>query len=174
MGSGLLARAGWSGQIDSALSGRALSVRRAVPGDVSGLLALEGLFPSDRITRRSFRRLIGSPSAFVWVVPSQNQPKIHVEAALVLLVRRNTRVARIYSLAVAPSVRGHGLATALIETAHREAINGGKSAISLEVRCENAAAQALYYRLGYTLLRRLPAYYADGSDGLRLRKELHR
>lgn len=151
---------------------RAFKVRRATPGDIEGILALEALFPSDRITRRSLLRLMGSSSAFIWVIPSRNTLKDHIEAALVLLVRRNTRVARIYSLAVTPSARGQGFAKTLVETAHRQALDAGKDIISLEVRIANGAAQALYYRLGYTFFRSLPSYYEDGADGLRLRKEL--
>lgn len=147
-------------------------IQLATPGDIEGILALEASFPSDRMTRRSLLRLMRSPSALIWVVRTSNRGSDYIRAALVLLSSRNTRVARIYSLAVTPSARGQGLATALVETAHRQAVDTGKRAISLEVRFDNVTAQALYRRLGYTLSSTLPAYYADGSDGLRLQKKL--
>lgn len=149
-------------------------VRRATSRDIEGILALEALFPGDRITRRTLLRLMRSPTAFIWVVPSRTVPLDCVQAALVLLIRHNTRVARIYSLAVAPVVRGQGLATALVETAQRWATEAGKLAISLEVRCDNSAARALYQRLGYTPVSALSGYYDDGGDGLRLQKKLRR
>lgn len=149
-------------------------MRRATSRDIEGILALEVLFPGDRITRRSLSRLMRSPTAFIWVVRSRTVPSDRVQAALVLLIRRNTRVARIYSLAVTPAARGQGLATALVEAAQRWATHAGKLAISLEVRCDNSAARALYQRLGYTPVSALSGYYDDGGNGLRLQKKLRR
>lgn len=149
-------------------------VRRATSRDIEGILALEALFPGDRMTRRSLARLVRSPTASIWVACSRKVPSDCVQAALVLLIRRNTRVARVYSLAVAPAVRGQGLATALVETAQRWATDAGKLAISLEVRCDNLAARALYQRLGYTPVSALSGYYDDGGDGIRLQKKLSR
>jgi [ribosomal protein S18]-alanine N-acetyltransferase len=42
--------------------------------------------------------------------------------------------------------------------------------IGLEVRADNAPARALYAGLGYAEERRLPRYYEDGADALRLHR----
>ena len=47
------------------------------------------------------------------------------------------------------------------------------TAIRLEVRESNAAANNLYRKSGYHPVACLPAYYADGSDARRLEKPLN-
>jgi ribosomal protein S18 acetylase RimI-like enzyme len=42
--------------------------------------------------------------------------------------------------------------------------------IFLEVRCSNQAAISLYERNGYTETGKIQKYYADGEDGLQLRR----
>lgn len=145
-----------------------LRVRRAVAGDAAALLALEQHFPGDRMSPRSIRHLLRSASAVVWVAEHGGE----VIGALILLLHRGTRVARIYSVVVSPAARGEGLGRRLVETAERHARDGKKALVSLEVREDNPAALALYRRLGYNIGRRLPGYYEDGADGLRLTKPL--
>ncbi|MGH8446974.1 MAG: GNAT family N-acetyltransferase, partial [Solimonas sp.] len=95
-----------------------------------------------------------------------------VIGALITLTRANSTVARIYSVVVAPSARGLGLGRRLVGQAERGARRHGCTTISLEVRADNRAARALYAGLGYAEQARLPRYYDDGGDGLRLRKAL--
>ena len=142
-------------------------IRRARVSDAAGILALEAHFPSDRMSARTVRRFLSVPSATVWVA-TQNAAII---GSLILLTRRNTRAARIYSVVVAPSARGQGLAQRFVEIAERSARQQQRE-VSLEVRADNAAARALYRKLGYAEARALPAFYDDGADGLRLVKTL--
>lgn len=142
-------------------------IRRARAADAAAILALEQWFPSDRMSARSVRRFLSVPSAAVWVAELAGE----VAGSLVLLTRADARVARIYSVVVAPSARGQGLAQRLVAAAEREA-RKQKRDVSLEVRADNAAARALYRKLGYVEARHLPAYYDDGADGLRLVKPL--
>lgn len=139
--------------------------------DVPGILELEALFPSDRMSARTLRRLLRAPSARMWVV-KESASATQVLAALVVLVRRNTGIARIYSVVVAPCARGKGLAAALIDRAEVFARRAGKREMTLEARADNAAAHRLYLRLGYVEQQRLPGYYEDSSDGLRYRRQL--
>lgn len=145
-------------------------IRRATLDDAAALLALEQHFPGDRMSRRSIRHLLRSASAAVWVAERDGG----VLGALILLLHRGTQVARIYSVVVSPASRGEGLGRQLVETAERHARDGKKALVSLEVREDNRAALALYRRLGYNIGRRLPGYYEDGTDGLRLTKPLFR
>jgi len=149
-------------------------LRPACVTDAAGILELEALFPSDRMSPRTLRRLLRAPSARVWVVTMTATPGSRVMAVLVMLMRRNTGIARIYSVVVAPSARGRGLAAALIGRAEASARRAGKREMVLEVRTDNTAAHALYLRLGYAEQQRLSGYYEDGSDGLRLRRRLKR
>ncbi|WP_020648134.1 GNAT family N-acetyltransferase [Solimonas variicoloris] len=144
-------------------------LRRARAGDVDGMLDLERHFPGDRMSRASVRRFLRVPSARVWVVDA---PPHGLVGALILLMRRNSTTARLYSVVVDPRARGLGLGRRLVQAAERGARAAGCDAVSLEVREDNAAARALYARLGYVERQRLPGYYDDGGNGLRLRKAL--
>jgi [ribosomal protein S18]-alanine N-acetyltransferase len=117
---------------------------------------------------RSARHLLRSPAARVLIAEAAGVGG--AAGALVLLSRRNSRSARIYSLVVHPRARGCGLAQALVRRAEAEARRRGCQAVSLEVRADNRAARSLYAGLGYCELKRLPEYYEDGADGLRLQR----
>lgn len=62
-------------------------------------------------------------------------------------VRR--RPAYLWSLAVAPALRGGGVGSALLAEAERVAAEAGADAIELGVGFDNDRARALYERLGY-------------------------
>lgn len=151
-------------------SGAPARLRRAQLDDAQGIVALEEHFPSDRMSLRSVRHLLRSPAAIVRVAESRGL----ILAALILLQRRNSRVARIYSVVVSPAARGQGLAQRLVQAAERDARVAGSERLSLEVREDNAAARGLYAKLGYTTQAVLAQYYDDGADGLRLHKPLTR
>lgn len=149
------------------------SIRHATEADLPGILELESAFPSDRLSRRALRRLLGRPSAQLWVVRGSGRAEAaQVLAAIVVLTRGNSRVARIYSLAVTPAARGRGLARALLGHAQHWAERAGMREMRLEVRSDSHAARTLYAGLGYLEHTTLPGYYEDGGDGLRLRRRL--
>jgi ribosomal protein S18 acetylase RimI-like enzyme len=145
------------------------SIRRATRVDIEALLALEeATFDSDRISRAQWRRHIGSGTASVFVGGTQGG----VDAAAVVFYRRNTRGARLYSLAVAAHARGAGLGGALLARAEADAHDRGCTSMRLEVRADNPSAIALYERRGYARTARLPRFYEDGADGWRYMKVL--
>jgi len=146
----------------------AARLRRARPDDAAALLALEQHFPGDRMSARAVRHLLRSPSAALWVAERGGA----VLGALVLLTRRNSRIARIYSVVVSPAARGEGLGRRLVGAAERHAAAMRKIRMALEVRADNRAARDLYRGLGYQEIAALPAYYEDGAAGLRLHKPL--
>ena len=143
-------------------------IRKARPEDAAAILRLEDQFPSDRMSLRSVRRFLRVPSAQVWVAERNGA----VVGALIWLSRHNGRAARIYSVVIAPEARGLGLAQQLVTAMEAEARAFGRKTATLEVRADNAAARALYAKLGYGLRAELPGYYEDGADGLRLVKVL--
>jgi ribosomal-protein-alanine N-acetyltransferase len=146
----------------------AATVRRAKPGDIEALLKLEALFPTDQMSRRSLRRFIAAPNAVFLVAEIADE----VRGNLLLLTRRDSARARIYSVVVDPTARGLGLAQQLVIASQNAATQRGCDAVSLEVRSDNTAARALYVKLGYAIESELPGYYEDGGDGLRLVKTL--
>lgn len=146
----------------------AAQIRAATAADVEAILALEALFPGDRMSRRSVQRFLRVPSAQVWVAEQAGQ----VLGDLVMLVRQGQHSARIYSVAVAPSARGQGVGAKLVRHAETAARASGRRQMRLEVRQDNVPAQALYASLGYEVIARLPEYYEDGGMGLRLARSL--
>lgn len=145
-------------------------IRRAGLPDLDAILALEAQFPGDRMSRRSVRRFLQVPSAHVWV--SHPADAAAPLGALVMLTRRGSTAARIYSVAVDPETRGRGLGKALVQQAESRARDLGCEQMRLEVREDNAAARGLYAALGYVTSARLAGYYEDGGDGLRLTRTL--
>lgn len=143
-------------------------VRAATLADAPAMLQLEALFPSDRMSARSIRRFIAASNARVFVAVRDAE----LLGNLVLLLRVGSPKARIYSVVVSPQARGLGIGNRLVEAAERAAKREGRNAVTLEVRADNAAACALYAKRGYVEARRLPAYYDDGADGLKLACDL--
>ena len=73
----------------------------------------------------------------------------------------------INTLAIAAGARRRGLATALLRHVIEDAVASGAVKATLEVRASNAAALALYQRLGFSVSARRPGYYAKpDEDGL--------
>jgi ribosomal protein S18 acetylase RimI-like enzyme len=137
------------------------TIRDAAKADIPDLIRLETVsFDSDTISKRSFARLVGSPTAVCRLAFQGEAPS----AYCVLLFRQGSGIARLYSIAVDPARRGGGLAKALLADAERLAERRGRSALRLEVRDTNPAAIRLYERSGYRPIGRRQGYYADGTD----------
>jgi ribosomal-protein-alanine N-acetyltransferase len=146
-------------------------VRAAELSDLEAIHALElEAFATDRLSRRALRRFIVAP----------HHPLIVAKfgAALagyaLLAIRRGGRAARIYSLAVDPHRGRRGVGRALLQACERYARGHGRETLRLEVRYDNAAAIALYEKLGYRQFSRYPGYYADGAEALRFEKTLRK
>lgn len=143
-------------------------IRPALPDDLSELLRLENLFPGDRISRRSFQHLLRRGHADLLVAEGSEG----LMGDIVVLYRRDTTTARIYSIIVAPSARGQGIGRTLLEASEAAARTHGRTRMVLEVREDNDSARTLYHRAGYHNVGRLPNYYQDGAAALRLSKSL--
>lgn len=146
-----------------------LLYRLAAPADLVNLLELEeACFEQDRISGRSFRRLIGAPSAILLVAERDGG----LLGYALLLLRRGSEIARLYSLAISRQARGQGLGAALLERCEEQAWARGCRRLRLEVRTDNASAIGLYERSGYVRFARSVGFYEDGSDAWRYEKPL--
>ncbi|WP_422372265.1 peptidase C39 family protein [Hoeflea sp.] len=144
-------------------------LRPAVQSDIAALDAIEqAVFASDRISRRSFRKLIDRPTAETLVIEIDGT----VCGYAMILFRAGAALARLYSLAVAPEHAGKGYGKALLSAAEQAAMDHDRILLRLEVREENAAAIALYRNSGYRRIGRVEEYYADGMAALRFEKLL--
>ena len=144
------------------------SPRDAVAADLPGLLMLEAGFPGDRLSARQYRHHIGNPAARLRVMIDEAR----VVASSLCLFRRGSRLARLYSLVVDPALRGQGLGARLLSDAEAGALARGCDRLRLEVRADNRAAIALYLAAGFAPIGRVPGYYQDGAEALRMEKRL--
>src|SRR6266508_591842 len=86
-------------------------IRDADRADLAGLMRLEvEVFASDRLSPRSFRRSIVRPSAACRVARVDGE----LAGYHLVLFRRGSTAARLYSNAVAPGFRSRGVAVLLM------------------------------------------------------------
>ncbi len=115
------------------------------------------------------RRFLASSSACVIVT---EQGGTLVGYAL-LLLRKGTALARLYSLAVDPLRRGTGIAARLMEACEAVAFEEDRFVLRLEVRQDNARAIGIYEKSGYRTFGSVEDYYEDGCAAWRMEKLLH-
>lgn len=144
-------------------------IRPARAEDVDALCAIENAaFLTDRISRRSFRQLIERETAETLVA--------EIDGALagyaMVLVRKGTGVARLYSIAASSDFAGKGVGRALLEAAEKVAFDHDRLMLRLEVREDNPRAISIYERSGYRRTGRETNYYEDGMSALRYEKTL--
>ena len=155
--------------IPAASHAAAVRVRAARPADAGEVERIEhAAFSSDRISRRGLRALITSASARMLVAESEDG----LCGYALVLMRRGSRVARLYSLAVLPGAAGGGIGSRLLLAAEVAATAARAGTLRLEVRDDNAPAIALYERRGYRLIGRRADYYADGMAARRYARSL--
>ncbi len=146
-----------------------IKARRATLGDVAALEAFENrVFPGDCLSRRSFRYYVTAETAIMRVM---KQDSALVGYSLVAF-RKGSKIARLYSIAVAPEASGLGLGRALLKTAEKDVRARGCAILRLEVRVDNERAIALYEKNGYARFDEIEDYYEDGTTAIRLEKAL--
>jgi ribosomal protein S18 acetylase RimI-like enzyme len=146
------------------------TVRPAAASDLDALAALEeGVFSTDRISRRGFRRFLASPNAAVIVAEVDGK----LAGYALVLFRKGTAVGRLYSIAVAPHAGGRRVGATLLKAAEDAAIERGAARLRLEVHEANDPAIALYRKAGYREFGRHARYYGDKGHALRFEKRLH-
>ncbi|MCB1451029.1 MAG: peptidase C39 family protein, partial [Nitratireductor sp.] len=144
-------------------------LRLATSADLEALVRIENrAFTSDRISRRSFRELLTRKTAAFIV----NERDGEITGYAMLLLRRGTAMARLYSLAVDPDHLGKGIGALLLKGAEEETFNRKRLLLRLEVREDNERAIELYRRKGYRPIGRYLDYYADHAPALRFEKTI--
>ena len=150
------------------LSG-AMTIGPATEADLNAIEALEvAAFPADRLSRRSLRAFIRAPHRPLMVAKFGDA----VAGYALVALRKGGAAARLYSIAVDPAQAGRGVGRALLQACERYARARDRRAMRLEVRYDNAAAIALYEKMGYRRVGHYETYYADGAAALRFEKSL--
>jgi ribosomal protein S18 acetylase RimI-like enzyme len=144
--------------------------RRGRLSDLDALLAFEKDFfgPDHQISRRSFRRFIVSANCTLIVAEVGGQ----VAGCALVLYRRGSKRARLYTIAVGDAFQRRGYARRLLAAAEASAKRHSRRVMHLEVRADDAGAIALYETAGYRLFGRRRRYYDGRIDALRFEKPL--
>lgn len=87
---------------------------------------------------------------------------------MITCVRGDGTGAEVISLAVDPDFRGRGAASALMAGTMRRLLGRRVPKASLTVKETNRRARRFYERWGFRRVRRVPRYYEDGQDGIRM------
>lgn len=150
-------------------SGSRAVIRGAQPRDLQDLERIEtASFEGDRLSARSFRRLLASPSCDTIVADLDGR----VAGYAMVFYRASSDIARLYSIAIEATARGLGLGRKLAEASIAAAARRGKRRFRLEVREDNAAAIELYRKLGFHGIGSVETYYEDGAPALRFELDM--
>jgi [ribosomal protein S18]-alanine N-acetyltransferase len=126
-----------------------------------------------RLETRSFGREAWTKDLFLWY--AKTFPK------LFLVAKKNGHMAGycagsmrgksgdIDSIAVAARYKRRHVATELLNALIRRLKRSGAVSIDLMVRRDNAAAIALYRKIGFVRTRTIAGYYEDGAAAWRMR-----
>ncbi|HAZ30601.1 TPA: ribosomal-protein-alanine N-acetyltransferase [Candidatus Acetothermia bacterium] len=147
-----------------------VTIRRAAPADLPWLAAIE---------TASFRQ--PWPEDFLEAYLADRESMFLVAEVPKLagfLIAREERYAdgrrafHVHDIAVAPAERRRGVASVLLAELIRIALAQGVSLLRLEVRRTNYGARAFYEHHGFREIGRVPRFYEDGGDAIRMERTL--
>jgi ribosomal protein S18 acetylase RimI-like enzyme len=147
----------------------AVTLRRGRLSDLDALLALEqAVFDTDILSRRSFRHFLAARKATLLIADESGK----LAGYVLVLYPPRSRLARLYSIAVAPHIGGRGVGSHLLAAGEEAARRHGRRAMRLEVHEHNNRAIGRYEKSGYRLFGRHRDYYDNHGDALRFEKAL--
>ena len=140
------------------------------PASLDDLDAIEALeaaaFTGDRLSRRSLRAFIRAPHRPLIVARFGDRVAGY---ALIVGARGRPHGAHLFARR-RPRPGRRGVGRALLQACERYARAHGRDALRLEVRYDNAAAIALYEKIGFRPFGHYAGYYEDGAAALRFEK----
>jgi ribosomal protein S18 acetylase RimI-like enzyme len=146
---------------------RGARVERALPADAAALAQIAAESLPEPWSERGFAEEIGAAGARVWLVRGPAG-----EPLAYLVAHRVLDEIQVLSLAVAAPHRRRGLGRDLLE--HALAEDGDAVAAHLEVRANDAGAQAFYACLGFRASGRRPRFYPGGIDAVSMSRAVRR
>lgn len=136
-------------------------IRPALAADLPRLAELERSGFAAAWSAGDLGAALASPASLALV--AESAPGAPLGFVLFLAVLDEAELLR---MAVAPEARRRGLGRALVVAGLHRLAAAGTRTCRLEVRPSNQAARRLYEGLGFRLVGRRPAYYADREDAL--------
>ncbi len=145
-------------------------IRQANLNDLNSLISLEQESFNKKkyhlTNPRQFKYLLTKANAEIWLAEIDNE----IIGMSVLLFRRNTHTARLYSICVSPSKQGGNIGKDLFIHAQQRTKAKNLGTMSLEIRSDNTKHRQRYTALGYVQTKILPDYYPDGCSGIKMKK----
>jgi ribosomal protein S18 acetylase RimI-like enzyme len=146
-----------------------IEMREVATADISQLLTLEKrCFATDRLSKRSFSYWIKSNHRVFLVAESHGQ----IIAYGLVIMRKGTRLARLYSIAVDQNIEGRGIGRQLLLALENKTVAAGKLFLRLEVEKTNQRAISLYQSVGFKIFGDYPHYYENNGDAFRMQKAI--
>ena len=141
-----------------------IQIRPAKPSDLNLIMAIEHVcFPTDSWSDESMREELAADHTAYFVLLADS---ILVGYAGLSKVSSSDQ-SDVQTIALSPSVRGHGWGRLLLERLLQEAERLHAKSVFLEVRADNPVAQGLYEKVGFAIIDRRRNYYQpDGVDAL--------
>lgn len=144
-------------------------IRPATLKDLTALVALENeCFDSDKISKKIFRRYLTKTTIKFFIAEYQH----NIAGYAILFFRKNSKKARLYSIAIGKKYRQYNIATALCQHFEKVALKQKCHTLVLEVRPDNIAALRFYEKQQYEKFGTYLQFYQDGTAAIRMRKKL--
>jgi ribosomal-protein-alanine N-acetyltransferase len=150
------------------LKDNSIKIRAMAAKDLSRVHELDKMCFSLPWPERAFRYELEENSASrQWVAEKASGEGGKNQVVGLIITWLLVNEVHIATLSVDPAHRRNKIASQLICAALRDQVARGARSATLEVRSNNQAAQRLYYRFGFQVMGRRPAYYQDnGEDAL--------
>ena len=153
----------------------AVTIRKGRPSDVAALTDIEvrcfrSYYLDHRFSAEDFDRLLRDPRTLTLVAAARRDVIGYILGHAPVPGHRQS--ARIDSVALLKDWRGRGVATRLVQRFLALSRRRGCRRIHLEVGARNWDARTLFTQAQFRPYRRLPGYYGDAADAVRLRKVL--
>jgi ribosomal-protein-alanine N-acetyltransferase len=142
------------------------TIRSMIKTDIDAVLAIEQASFSTPWCREHFEQEMTAPHSFPSV--AEYNGKVVGYVCLMSLFEE----AQILDIAVAPKLRGNGIARLLMDHAVTVAREKEAEQLLLEVRASNSAAIALYERCGFVRTGLRSNYYEGKDDAVLMEKNL--
>lgn len=146
-----------------------ITIRDTREADLTPLVALEQrCFATDRLSKRSFSYWIKSKHRVFLVVLQDEQ----IIGYGLVIMRKGTRLARLYSIAIDKDIAGKGIGRQLMLALEKQTVAAGKLFLRLEVEKTNERAIGLYQSMGYKIFGDYEHYYENNGDAFRMQKSI--
>lgn len=155
-----------------------MTIRPYAPDDLPALHRIDRICfpPGISYSLAELRDYIERPRSRTWVAQTDEGNIVGFITAQLERMGRGARqrmIGHIITIDVLPEYRRQGWGGKLLERAEQWLRERGAQWVILETAVDNRPAHSFYARHGYTVLRVLHRYYADGVDAYLMGKRLH-